>query len=146
MNTKYEDMKKFLIIGILLAIVFAVGIFYRQILLPKTLKTVPETGKTIKIEMRAKENQWRFEPDNIEIQAGDKVILNVFNEDDYDHGLAIEAYGINKRMPPKSWVKIEFTANRLGDFPFYCSVPCGGGEVNGGKRNHYDMIGKIIVK
>lgn len=139
-------MKKFLIVGILLAVVIIVGVFYRQFFLPEPFKTVPETGKTLEIEMRAKENQWRFEPDNIEIQAGDRVILNVFNEDNYDHGLAIEAYGINKRLPPKSWVKVEFTANRLGEFPFYCSVSCGGGVVHGEKRSHYDMTGKIIVQ
>lgn len=139
-------MKKFLIIGILLVIITIGGIFYRQFYLPESLKTVPESGRTVEIEIRAKENQWRFEPENIEVQPGDKVILNIFNEDEYDHGLAIEAYGINRRMPPKSWIKIEFIANRLGGFPFYCSVTCGGGTVDGEKRNHFDMIGEIIVK
>lgn len=139
-------MAKFIIIGIFLVIIIVVGIFYRQFFLPEPFQTVPETGRTVEIEIIARENQWRFDPENFEIHAGDKVILNIFNEDKYDHGLAIEAYGINKRMPPKKWIRIEFIANRLGTFPFYCSVPCGRGEVNGEKRDHFDMIGKIIVK
>lgn len=127
--------KKFLLIGIVILIVFIGGIIYRNFFLPQA--SVPPSGRILEIEMRVLENQWKFEPDLIEVSAGDKVILNVFNEDSYDHGLAIEAFGINKRLIPKEWTKIEFLANRKGEFIFYCSVPCG--------KGHYDQKGKIIV-
>ncbi len=139
-------MKKFIFLGIFAVIVLAFGIFYRSFLLPPERQTVPETGNTVEIEIRAIKDEWRFDPDYFEVEAGDKVILNIFNEDDYDHGLALEAFGINKRMPPNSWTKLEFVANRTGEFPFYCSVSCGSGEVNGIKRTHFDMTGKMIVK
>ncbi len=143
---KKIGMKIFLILGGFVVVVIILGVFYRSFLLPPELQTVEESGKTVEVEMIAIENEWRFDPDYFEVGVGDKVVINFFNEDEYDHGFALEAYGINKRLPPKEWVKLEFLANRAGEFPFYCSVSCGGGEVNGEKRNHFDMVGKMVVK
>ncbi len=39
-----------------------------------------------------------------------------------------------------------YLVTQEGEFPFYCSVPCGEGEVDGKKRTHFDMIGKVKVK
>ncbi|GMQ95048.1 MAG: hypothetical protein BMS9Abin13_158 [Patescibacteria group bacterium] len=139
-------MKKFIIIAIFIAVVILLGLFYRNFLLPEALQTVEESGKTIEIEMRAIKNEWRFDPDYFEVGAGDRVVINFYNEDDYDHGFALEAYGINKRLPPKEWVKLEFVAGRVGEFPFYCSVSCGSGVVDGVKRTHFDMVGKMMVR
>lgn len=139
-------MHKFLIIAIFLAVVVAFGFYYREFLLPPELQTVPETGNTVEIELRAIKDEWRFDPKEFEVSVGDRVILNIYNEDDYDHGLAIEAFGINKRMPPNSWTRLEFVANRTGEFPFYCSVSCGSGLVNGEKRSHFQMVGEMTVK
>lgn len=141
-----QKMKKVAIIVIFLAIIVSGGIYYRKFFLPEEKRAIPESGKMIEITIRAIENKWQFEPDYFEVKAGDKVVLNVFNDDEYDHGLAIEAFGINKRMPSKSKVRLEFIANRLGEFPFYCSVSCGSGIVNGKKRSHFDMVGKFLVK
>ena len=139
-------MKKFIIIAIFVAVVTVLGIFYRSSFLPPALQTVEESGKTIEIEMITVKNEWRFDPDYFEVGVGDKVVINFYNEDEYDHGFALEAYGINKRLPPKEWVKLEFIAGRTGEFPFYCSVSCGSGLVNGVKRTHFDMIGKMMVR
>ena len=43
-------------------------------------------------------------------------------------------------------IKIEFVVTQEGDFPYYCSVPCGDGIVDGKKRGHFDMTGKIHVR
>ena len=80
-----------------------------------------------------------------------KVVMTVINEDEYDHGVSIDAYGISQRMPAMSTIKVEFVATQAGDFPFYCSVPCGACEsnaceVDGKRRGHFDMIGKLRVK
>ncbi|MBI1839018.1 MAG: cupredoxin domain-containing protein [Candidatus Colwellbacteria bacterium] len=104
------------------------------------------TGEVKHVTIIAKKNEWRFEPEIIDINRGDKVIATVVNEDDYDHGLAIDAFGVSQRMPANSTITVEFTATQAGDFPFYCSVPCGEGIVDGKKRTHFDMIGKIQVK
>ena len=138
-------MNKYFIIAIIVAVVIGGGIFYRTTLLSKE-KVPVVTGVVREVAVIAKKDEWRFVPEEIEINRGDHVVMTVINEDSYDHGLAIDAYGVSQRMPANSTIKIEFDATQPGDFPFYCSVPCGEGEVDGKLRTHFDMIGKLKVK
>jgi len=121
------------------------GILYRTFLLAEEDKPVT-TGVVREITVIAKKDQWRFEPEEIEIQQGDRIVMTVINEDAYDHGIGIDAFGISQRMPANSTIKVEFVATKAGEFPFYCSVPCGEGHVDGVKRTHFDMIGKLRVQ
>ena len=73
-------------------------------------------------------------------------LITVINEDEYDHGFAIDAFGISQRMPALSTIKINFVVTKAGDFPYYCSVSCGSGIVDGEKRGHFDQIGKLHVR
>jgi len=123
-------------------LIFAVFLFgsgwtYREFYRPKEVGGVEPTGKVVEINMRILENQWKWEPAEIKIQAGDKVRLKIYNEDDYDHGFAIDVFGVNRRLFPKSETLVEFTANLKGNFQYYCSVPCGEG--------HYEQIGRLFV-
>lgn len=136
--------KYFVIIGVVV-LVLAGGVIYRVFLLPESSVPV-NSGQVKNLTIIAKKNEWRFVPENIELTRGDRVIMEVINEDDYDHGIAIDAFGVSQRMPASSTIKVEFVVTQEGDFPFYCSVPCGEGEVNGVKRTHFDMIGKLHVR
>ncbi|OGZ43897.1 MAG: hypothetical protein A3J55_00495 [Candidatus Ryanbacteria bacterium RIFCSPHIGHO2_02_FULL_45_17b] len=138
-------MNKYITIGIILVVVLAGGILYRTYLLPESSKPV-STGKVREITITAEKNEWRFAPDTIEIERGDLVKMTAINEDDYDHGIAIDAFGISQRMPANSTITFEFVATQAGDFQYYCSVPCGEGETEGEHRTHFDMIGTITVK
>ncbi len=138
-------MNKYFIIGIIVLVAIAGGVLYRTFLLAEEDKPVT-TGAVREITIIAKQNQWRFEPEVIEVDQGDKLILTVVNEDAYDHGIGIEAFGISRRMPANSTIKVEFVATKRGEFPFFCSIPCGEGHVDGVKRTHFDMIGKLHVK
>ncbi len=136
--------KYFILIGIGALIIIG-GIIYRIFLLPE--ESVPvTTGKVREITIVAAKDQWRFVPEVIEADRGDKIIATIVNEDDYDHGISIDAFGVSQRMPANSIIKVEFVVTQEGDFPFYCSVPCGEGEVDGVKRTHFDMVGKIHVR
>ncbi len=136
--------KYFILIGIGVLIVLG-GIAYRAFLLPE--KSVPvTTGKVRELTVTARKDRWSFDPEIIEVERGDKIVATVINEDDYDHGISIDAFGVSQRMPAKSTIKVEFVVTQEGDFPFYCSVPCGEGEVDGQKRGHFDMVGKIHVR
>lgn len=138
-------MNKYFILIFIGVLIIAVGILYRVFLLPQ--KFVPvTTGKIREITIIAKKDRWAFDPEIIEAERGDKIIATIINEDNYDHGIAIDAFGVSQRMPANSTIKAEFVVTQEGDFPFYCSVPCGEGEVNGKKRGHFDMVGKIHVK
>ncbi len=140
-----NGVNKYFILIIAGVVIVGGGIVYRVFFLPESSVPVT-TGKTREITIVAKKNEWRFVPEVIEAERGDKIIATVVNEDDYDHGFAIEAFGISQRMPAKSTIKVEFVVTQEGDFPFFCSVPCGEGDVGGKHRTHFDMIGKLHVK
>ena len=138
-------MNKYTILIIVGVLILGGGILYRAFLLPEESKPV-ETGVIREITIVANKNEWRFNPEVIEVDRGDRLIMTVINEDDYDHGIAIDAFGITQRMPANETIKVEFVVTQAGDFPFYCSVPCGEGIVDGAKRTHFDMIGKLHVR
>ncbi|MBI3627883.1 MAG: cupredoxin domain-containing protein [Candidatus Sungbacteria bacterium] len=137
-------MNKYLILIIVGLVILVAGMGYRYFILPRGQAPVI-TGNVKAVTIVAKKNQWRFLPDQITVIRGDKIVATVVNEDDYDHGLAIDAYGVSQRMPANSTITIEFTVTQEGDFSFYCSVPCGEGVVDGKKRTHFDMVGVIHV-
>ncbi len=138
-------MNKYFILLAIFCLILIAGIFYWNFFLPEESKP-KVTGEVREITIVAAKNRWQFIPEVIEVNQGDKIILTLVNEDDYDHGFAIDVFGISQRMPANSTIKLEFTATKAGEFPFYCSVPCGEGMVDGQKRSHFDMIGKLYVR
>lgn len=138
-------MNKYVILIFVAVLILGGGIAYRVFLLPQSSVPVV-SGKTREITIIARKDHWSFEPEIIEADRGDKIIMTVVNEDNYDHGIALDAFGISQRMPADGTIKIEFVVTQAGDFPFYCSVPCGEGELNGKKRGHFDMVGRLHVR
>lgn len=113
------------------------GFVYQEFYQPEGVGGVPASGRTVNITMRILKDQWIWEPADLRVGAGDKVRLTIFNEDDYDHGFAIDIFGVNRRLFPNRETILEFNASVPGIHNFYCSVPCGDG--------HYDQVGRIIV-
>lgn len=138
-------MNKYFLLIIIGVLIIGGGVFYRIFLLPES--SVPFTsGKVREITVVAKKDQWSFNPEILEAERGDKIIATIINEDNYDHGISIDAFGVSQRMPANGTIKVEFVVTQEGDFPFYCSVPCGEGKVEGKKRGHFDMVGKLHVR
>jgi len=136
--------KYFILIGILGLLVVG-GIVYRVLFVSDDAKPI-ETGIEKSLSIVTRENTWSFEPEIIEVDQGDRVILTITNEDEYDHGFAIDAFGISQRMPAKGTIRVEFVVTKAGTFPYYCSVSCGSGIVDGEERGHFDQIGKLHVR
>lgn len=126
---------KIFIFGILLIIS---GIVYQIYYRPAEIAQIQASGRVLTINIRVLENQWKWQPDKIYVRAGDRLILKIYNEDSYDHGFALEIFGINKRLFPRRETVIDFVVSKKGNFNFYCSVPCGEG--------HYQQIGHLIVE
>lgn len=131
-------MNKYL--GLLIFAVFLLGsgYVYGKYYRPEGVGTARPTGNTIEIEMRILKNQWEWEPTEIKVKAGDYVRIKIYNEDDYDHGFALDIFGVNRRLFPLQTTVVEFFASNSGRFNFYCSVPCGEG--------HYEQVGAVIVE
>lgn len=92
-----------------------------------------EEVKTFEI----KAENYKFNPDTIVVNKGDKVIINAIAVDK-DHGIGIKAFNINKSLKKGELVAIEFTADKKGEFPVICTKICG--------WKHPWMKGKLIVK
>ena len=103
------------------------------------------TGEDKFVTITARKNEWRFIPEEIIVNKGDRITLKLVNEDDYEHGFGIDALGVNQRMPVGATVTTQFIADKIGDLPFYCSIACGEGVVDGVKRGHFDQTGVIKV-
>ena len=130
-------MNKYLSLSLFAVILFGSGFIYQEFYRPAEVGGVPSSGNTVEIDMRVLKDEWLFEPNEIRVNPGDRVRLNIYNEDKYDHGFAIDVFGVNRRLFPKRTTIIEFNASLRGKINFYCSVPCGTG--------HYSQRGVIIV-
>lgn len=130
-------MNKYLGLFLFAIALLGSGFIYKQFYRPKEIGNIHASGKLVEIHMRILQNQWKWEPDTITVKPGDRVKLHIYNEDTYDHGFAIDVFGVNRRLFPQTTTVIEFTPTLTGKFNFYCSVPCGEG--------HYDQIGTLIV-
>lgn len=137
-------MNKYITLGIVLVVLIGAGVAFR--FFSGDERKPLDTGIVREFTLTAKKDEWKFEPDDITVNQGDKVMLKIVNEDSYDHGIAIDAFGVSERIPALSTINIQFVATQPGEFPFYCSVPCGDGEVNGHARGHIDQVGKLHIK
>ena len=93
------------------------------------------TSDIVEIDMIAR--KWDFEPAIIRVKEGDMVKLNIKNID-LAHGFRIFEFGVNERLAPGKTTTVEFTADKAGEYIFFCSVPCG--------KGHGGMNGKLIVE
>lgn len=152
-------MNKYAFIGIFIVVAVAGGVLYKTFI--GSSQAPIETGVVKEITVVSKRLQWAFEPESIKVDQGDRVKLTVINEDDFDHGFAIDAFGVSQRLPANGTINLEFVATKSGIFPFYCSVSCSSsdnatfnlpnGEVQAGPyagevRGHFDHIGEFVVE
>ncbi|WP_419954945.1 Sec-dependent nitrous-oxide reductase [Neobacillus niacini] len=80
-------------------------------------------------------------PDVIEVNQGDKVFIHLTNTDfdeDITHGFAINSYNLNMEVQPGQTNTLEFTADKAGTFPLYCTNFC--------SALHQEMTGYFLVK
>lgn len=142
---------KFVILLIVLVALVGSGIAYRKFFLPDAQKPM-DTGVVREITVRIPKNTWTFDPESIDANRGDTLKMTFVNEDDYDHGVGIDAYGVSQRIPARTTLAIApFVVTKGGDFQFYCSVSCSEGVAESGThkdehRGHFDQIGVLHVR
>jgi plastocyanin len=87
-------------------------------------------------EFNLKIAQYRFTPDTLRVDTGDRVRINL-DSTDATHGFYIDGYGLNTLVPEKENKTVEFVADRAGAFRIRCSGTCG--------PFHPFMIGRFVV-
>ncbi len=108
----------------------------------QTTPQAPTQPKPVIYESKVREftitaKDWKFSPNTIIVNQGDKVILKITSAD-VAHSFLLKDYGIDKKLEPNKTQTIEFIADKFGVFPFRCGVPCGEG--------HKEMVGTFVVK
>lgn len=151
-------MNKFVIIGVVLVVIIAGGAIYSATSDRFTCDS--GMGQDKEFTVVSKKLEWAFEPEEITVDQCDRVKVTVINEDNFDHGFAIDAFGISQRLPANGTINVDFVASKSGTFQFYCSVSCSSsdaatfnlpnGEVQTGKyagtkRSHWEHIGQFFV-
>ena len=102
---------------------------------PVQIEAPAPTSDVVEIDMTAK--QWEFTPATITVNEGDKVKLNIQSVD-VTHGFSLSEFGVSERLTPGKTTIVEFTADKVGEYIFFCTVPCG--------RGHSGMRGKLVVE
>ena len=95
----------------------------------------PHTPGRQRLELTAR--KFRFEPEVIDVRRNDIVRLTVTSLD-IAHSFTVDAYRLQKRIPPGAAVTFEFRADEVGRFPFYCSM-----RLDAGCQ---EMRGELIVR
>lgn len=101
-------------------------------------KTVVSTGEAKEFSLTSyydDAGKW-FSLKEISVNKGDRVRIKVTNIKG-SHNFNIDEYGIQKMTPLNEETVIEFTADKVGEFEYYCSMP---GHRQAGQ------FGKLIVK
>ncbi len=118
-------MKKYIvIIGIIIILALA-GIFTSKYFTGKVV-----TQSDIK-EFTVKAFRFGYTPDTITVNKGDRVRI-IINNTDTLHGIRIPELDLKNNN------QIEFTADKTGEFVWYCNNMCG--------KGHMEMKGKLIVR
>jgi nitrous-oxide reductase len=80
-------------------------------------------------------------PDEIDVNQGDHVFVHLTNidfDEDITHGFAINGYNLDMEVQPGQTNTLEFTADKAGTFPLYCTNFC--------SALHQEMNGYFLVK
>jgi cytochrome c oxidase subunit 2 len=81
--------------------------------------------------------KFSYEPERIEINEGDQVILNI-TAVGTKHGVGIKVYNIDEILPKDETITIEFIADKKGEFTIQCTKFCGWG--------HFGMQAVLVVR
>ncbi len=131
MGMKIDKKILFILIGIVIIAIIGFQVFKN----PEASENINNFNGNVK-EFSVVAKEWEFEPAVIEVNKGDKVILNLESVD-VNHGITINELGVNVEIKAGEMKKIEFIADKTGEFNFFCNVYCGDG--------HSDMVGKLVV-
>lgn len=89
------------------------------------------SGATKEITVNAE--NFEFDQQEIRVAKGEQVTIKLVNAQG-NHSLKIDGYD----QEAKGGQSVTFTADKTGEFKFYCNVMCGSG--------HATMTGKLIVE
>lgn len=127
---------------VVLSVLFAAGYFLLPLFTPQASGITQTVGGRI-INLQAAMDG--FDVKEIHVQQGETVTVNLRSLDNSmhtdgggKHQFAIEELGVNLVAQPLSTNSVTFTADKPGEYIFYCDICCGG-------KANPTMNGKFVV-
>lgn len=103
----------------------------------RTERSATRQGDDLLVVVRAVE-RGGFQPSRIMVRQGRPVRLRILAED-VTHGFQLLHFGVDAGAIKTGTIKtVEFTPDRPGEFPFYCSVRC--------SPLHMALMGTLVVE
>ena len=68
---------------------------------------------------------FRYNPETINVNFGDRVKINIKNNDGVTHGISLPVFGVQEFVRPGQTTTIQFTANQRGNPETFCSTDHG---------------------
>lgn len=102
-------------------------------------KIVRRDERTVEVFMTAIRSH--FKPEHVEVLEGDRVIWHVTSVEralDAVHGFMLPGFNIMLSIEPGEYQRFEFTADKAGVYPFYCTEFC--------SALHLEMMGYFFVR
>ena len=87
--------------------------------------SVASTPSTDVKEFNTVIQNYRYNPESINVNFGDRVKINIKNNDGITHGISLPVFGVNTGVRPGQTTTIEFTANTRGNPETFCSTDHG---------------------
>lgn len=124
--TRTERFARIVVVMIIVGLPAAV-FFYQALAAPREIFIIARTVE-----------HGGFSPARIVVKQGETVRLRILAED-VTHGFQLLHFGVDAGAIKAGAIKgVTFTADRAGEFPFYCSVRC--------SPLHMALMGTLIVE
>jgi len=68
---------------------------------------------------------YRYNPESINVNFGDRVRINIKNNDGVTHGISLPVFGVQEFVRPGQTTTIQFVANQRGNPETFCSTDHG---------------------
>ena len=88
-------------------------------------------------EIQVSARKYEYSPATITVKKGEQVKIAI-TAVDHDHGFKLDAFNIEKTIKKGTTEVVEFTADKVGTFPFQCSHFCG--------KGHGKMKGQLVIE
>lgn len=133
-NSELPKGNKGLIIGIVILLIVGAGAYF-IFGAKKQSNQAPVINSTVKT-FTVDGSSYAYNPSTITVNKGDAVKI-IFKDTDSRHDLVIDGYNLRTDViGPGKTDTIEFVADKVGTFEYYCSLP--GHKAQG-------MTGKLVV-
>lgn len=70
-------------------------------------------------------SNYNYNPSSIVVDYGDKVIVNIKNNDAVTHGISLQEFGVREFVKPGETKTIQFIASQRGQPATFCSTDHG---------------------